>query len=309
MRVVFLGTPAFAVPSLIEIAKYHEIVGVVTQPDKIGDHNKIQVCETKQVAQKLGLPVYQFNKIRVDGVETLKNLHPDVMVTAAYGQILSQEILDIAPHGILNVHASLLPKLRGAAPINWALINGDKQSGVTIVKTVYALDAGEILLDGILDLDENETAGELTVRLSKVGAYLIREALDLVQKGEDVYTPQDESLVTVCKKITPQMELLDLNSNAQTLHNLIRGLSPVPACYTFLNGKRLKLLRTEMCGMSINCSSAQVGQVVQIDKKGIYFKVGDVVLLITHLQHEGGKAMTAKDFANGRKIAVGTVLG
>ncbi len=306
MRVVFLGTPAFAVPSLIEIAKYHDIVAVVTQPDKIGDHKKIQVCETKQVALKLGLNVLQYNKISLEGVEELKALKPDILVTAAYGQILSEEVLNIAPNGVLNVHASILPKYRGAAPINWCLINGDKVSGVTIVKTVYALDAGDVLLDGTLDLDEDETAGQLTNRLAKVGAYLIREALTLIKNGTAVFTPQDSSQVTTCSKITADMEKIDWTKDNVTLHNLIRGLSPTPGSWTMLEGKRLKIYYTSLSDK--NNPNAVPGTVIECSKDGIVVQTGVGSIVIKQLQIQGGKVLTAKEFINGRKIAVGMVL-
>ena len=209
MRVVFLGTPDFGVPALEKIMEHHTVVGCVCQPDKVGARGKIEFCAVKKFALSHGLPLYQFEKISRDGVETLRSLFPDIMVTAAYGQILSQEVIDIAPHGIINIHGSLLPKLRGAAPIQYAVLLGLRQTGISILNTVRKVDAGEIILQKTLDILPYETNGELFERMSRLGADAVVEALQLIENGNAKYMPQVEEEATFCSKITAEQEQID----------------------------------------------------------------------------------------------------
>lgn len=303
MKIVFLGTPVFAVNALTAIHAKHEIVAVVTQPDKAGNRGKIVSPPVKTKADELGLPVFQFDNINNDGVEVLQKLKPDVMITAAYGQLLSDKILSIATHGTLNIHASLLPKYRGASPINSVLINGEKQTGVTIMRTVKKMDAGDILLSKVFPLNNNINAGELTEKLSQLGAEAILSALELIEKGRATYMPQDETQATFCKKITAKTEKIDWLKSANEIHNLIRGLNPTPCAWTMLNGKRLKIIDSE-----VSTTAGEKAVVIECKKQGITIGCGDSSVTIKTLQYEGGKVMSAADFVNGRRISVGDKL-
>ncbi|MDD4832955.1 MAG: methionyl-tRNA formyltransferase [Clostridia bacterium] len=303
MKIVFLGTPVFAVNALTAIHAKHEIVAVVTQPDKAGNRGKIVSPPVKTKAKELGLPVFQFDNINNDGVEVLQKLKPDVMITAAYGQLLSDKILSIATHGTLNIHASLLPKYRGASPINSVLINGEKQTGVTIMRTVKKMDAGDILLSKVFPLNNNINAGKLTEKLSQLGAEAILSALELIEKGRATYMPQDETQATFCKKITAKTEKIDWLKSANEIHNLIRGLNPTPCAWTMLNGKRLKIIDSE-----VSTTAGEKAVVIECKKQGITIGCGDSSVTIKTLQYEGGKVMSAADFVNGRRISVGDKL-
>lgn len=307
MKVIFLGTPDFGVPALEKIMEHHIVVGCVCQPDKVGTRGKIEFCAVKKFALSHELPLYQFEKISRDGVEILKSLAPDIMVTAAYGQILSQEVIDIAPHGIINIHGSLLPKLRGAAPIQYAVLQGLEQTGITILKTVRKVDAGEIILQKSLDILPYETNGELFERMSMLGAEAVVEALHLIETGKAVYTPQVEEEATFCSKITAEQEQVDWSKPSTELINLVRALNPSPAAWTTVNGKRLKIYAMRPCDMEFN---GHAGDVVECGKKSLAVMCGDgKAVYITELQAENAKRMDIVSFLNGRKIPVGTVLG
>ena len=307
MKVVFLGTPDFGVPALEMIMKYHEVVGCVCQPDKVGARGKVEFCAVKKFALLHNLPLYQFDKISRDGVDTLKALAPDIMVTAAYGQILSQEVIDIAPHGIINIHGSLLPKLRGAAPIQYAVLMGLNQTGITILKTVRKVDAGDIILQKSLDILPYETNGELFERMSILGAHAVCEALSIIQTGKATYTPQVEEEATHCSKITAEQEQIDWNKSSVELINLVRALCPNPSAWTTVNGKRLKIFALRPCQTQYN---GLTGEVVECGKKTLAVMCGDgKAVFVTELQAENAKRMDIVSFLNGRKIDVGTVLG
>ncbi|MDD3831618.1 MAG: methionyl-tRNA formyltransferase [Clostridia bacterium] len=304
MRVIYLGTPEFAVQPLNYIAQAHQVTAVITQPDKVGSRNKVTNCPVKQRAIELGIPVMQFDNINKQGIEQIKSLNPDIMITCAYGQLLSQQILDIAPHGVLNIHASLLPKYRGAAPINWAIINGEMQSGISIMRTVKRLDAGDVLLQESVNISQEHNAGLLSFELSIVASKLIIIALALIDNQMDTYTPQDEHKATFCGKITTQMELIDWTQDARSVSNLVRGLSPSPCCYTYLNGKRIKI---NHCVPSACPIKGNVGEII-CTKSKITVCCGSGSVDLIYLLFEGGKIMTARDCINGRKITSGMVL-
>mgnify|MGYP000930042785 CR=1 FL=1 len=308
MRVVFLGTPEFAVPVLEKIAERHQVVAVVTQCDKLGNRCRLAPSPVKVRATEMGLDIFQFQNLSRDGAETLRRLKPGVLVTAAYGQILSEEILSVAPNGVLNVHASLLPCYRGAAPINWVLINGETETGVTIMRTVKKLDAGDVLLTDKIGLDGDINAGELTEKLSLLSADLIIRALELVENGNAVFTPQDETKATFCKKLRSETEIIDWSKNSIQIHNLIRGLSPVPSARTTLRGKHLKILRSSVAPPTIKTQGATAGEVIACGKSGIIVACGSGALVLETVLYEGGKAVSCADFANGRKIAFGDRL-
>ncbi|MBP5372900.1 MAG: methionyl-tRNA formyltransferase [Clostridia bacterium] len=307
MRIVFLGTPDFAVPSLKAVAKSkHELLAVITQPDKpVGRKAILTPSPVKACAQSLGVKVLQYSKIRLEGVEDLKALAPDIMVTCAFGQILSKEILEIAPRGVINVHASLLPKYRGAAPIQHAIINGEAVSGVTIMQTEEGIDTGDILAVKEVPIGENETAGELFDRLSTEGAELLCKTLDDIESGRAVPVKQDESKATYVKTISKTDALIDWSKRANEIKNLVRGMNPWPIAYTFLHGKMLKIYSAEVVG-GFDCPS--FGKVVKADRS-LVISCGKGALKVCELQLEGGKAMPAEDFLRGRNISEGDVLG
>lgn len=307
MRVIFLGTPDFGVPALAKICDHHDVVGVVCQPDKVGARGKVEFCAVKKFALAHGLPLMQFEKISRDGVEALIELRPDIMVTAAYGQILSQQVIDIAPHGIINIHGSLLPNLRGAAPIQYAVWQGLKETGVTILNTVRKVDAGEIILQKSLAILPYETCGELFDRLAKLGADAVIEALDLIQSGKATYTPQNDDEATFCSKITAEQEQIDWNLPAEQVINLVRALNPSPAAWTSCGEKRLKIFALRPCEQRFD---GAVGEVVQVTKKSLSVLCGDgKAVYVTELQAENSKRMDIANFLNGHAIPLGTVLG
>jgi len=307
MRIVFLGTPDFGVPALEKIAERHQIVGCVCQPDKVGSRGKTEYCAVKKFALNHNLPLYQFEKISRDGVEILTSLKPDIMVTAAYGQILSQQIIDIAPYGIINIHGSLLPELRGAAPIQYAVLSGLKTTGITILKTVRKVDAGEIILQKSLDIEPYETNGELFERLSHLGADAVAEALDLIENGKAVYTPQIEENATFSGKITAEQEKIDWNKSSDEIINLARALNPDPVAWTVWQGKRLKIYALRHCETDF---TGQAGQVVEAGKKRLAVMCGDrKAVYVTELQAENAKRMDIVSFLCGHKFVLGEILG
>ena len=307
MRVVFLGTPSFGVPAIQQILQSnHQLVAVVCQPDKVGSRNKVSFCAVKEYALSQGLPVYQFDKVSRDGVQTLRDLQPDVMVTAAYGQILSDEVIGIAPHGVINIHGSLLPKLRGAAPIQYSVWQGMTETGITILNTVKKVDAGEIILQESLPIYPDETSGELFERMAQLGGKLIVQALDSLQAGTAVYTPQDEAQVTYSAKILAEDEVVNWSNTSNQVHNLVRALNPNPVAWTTYQGKRLKLFKTQISAFN---GQGKVGEIVQVTKKFFTIACGEGFVDVLELQMENGKKMTTQAYLCGKKVSVGEVLG
>ena len=305
MKIIFLGTPDFAVPALNALIKDHDVVAVVTQPDRPqGRSNKLVPSPVKQVALEHNIPVLQYEKIRKQGVEDLKGFDADVMVTCAYGQILSQEILDITPVGVLNVHGSILPKYRGAAPIQWAVLNGDSETGITILRSEAGMDDGDILLIEKTPIYENETSGELFDRLSVLGAECIIKALKLVEDGKAVFVPQNHELATRAKMLTTEMSKLDFSLSAHKLANKIHGLNPWPLAKVTINGTKFKLYKAKVVECEENGVSGSV--VVANPKKGLIIKCGEGYLSVEELQPENGKRMPAKNYLNGKSIPVGS---
>ncbi len=305
MKIIFFGTPDFAVPALTKLIEKHEVVAVVTQPDKPqGRSNKPVPGPVKKLALEHNIPVLQYEHIRKQGVDDLKSFNADVMVTCAYGQILSQEILDITPIGVLNIHGSILPKYRGAAPIQWAIINGDKTTGITILRSEAGMDDGDILLTHEVDIKEYETSEELFERLSHLGAECIIQALDLVASGKAVFVPQNHQIATKCKMLKPEMGKVDFNLSAKQIANLIHGLNPWPLAHISINNIKFKLFKAKV----VECNEdGRVGTVVvSSPKKGLIIKCGEGYLLVDELQAENGKRMPAKSYLNGKTIAVGS---
>lgn len=307
MKVVFLGTPDFGVPALSKIMQRHHVIACVCQPDKAKARGKVEYCAVKKFALAHNLPLYQFERISRDGVEALAALNADIMVTAAYGQILSQQIIDIAPHGIINIHGSLLPKLRGAAPIQYAVLQGLKTTGITILNTVRQVDAGEIILQKTLDILPYETNGQLFERMSALGADAVVEALDLIEQGKATYTPQNDAEATFSGKITVEQERIDWTRPSYELINLVRALNPSPVAWTTWQGNRLKIHALRPCE---NKYCAKAGQVVELTKKRLAVMCGDgTAVYITELQAPNAKRMDIISFLCGHKFVLGEILG
>ena len=301
-----MGTPEFAVPSLKALcANGYEVVGVFTQPDRPkGRGNKVIASPVKVLATEKGIPVFQPVRIRKDGVEDLKSLAPDLCVTAAFGQILSQEILDIPTLGTINVHASILPRHRGSAPINWAILQGDEKVGVTTMMTDKGIDTGDMLLKAETPYIKGETAGELTVRMAELGAQLLIDTLKKLEDGSLVRIPQDHENMTYDPMLTKEMGIIDWTHSAADIVNRIHGLNPWPGCSTAVADGRLKLLRAEVAQ-----GAGQPGEVLLADPKvGLVIAAGEGAVCVTQLQAPGGKPMSSKDYLRGHPMAVGTVL-
>jgi methionyl-tRNA formyltransferase len=301
MRIVFMGTPEFAVPSLKSLADAgHEIIAVVTQPDRPrGRGCELSPSPVKVFSIKANYRVLQYEKLRIEGVDDLKSLAPDLIVTAAYGQILSQEILDIPKFGVLNVHASLLPKYRGAAPIQWAVINGEKKSGVTIMKTAFSLDSGDILTVRETEISENETAGELFERLAVIGAVALIDGICLIESGKAVYTPQNHADATYYKTIKKEDARIDFTRTAKEIKDFVRGMNPSPTAFTEINGERVKVYLSEPFDQKIN--GEKVGELI---KEGgiIAVMAGDRPVRLKEIQFPNSKRMSDTEYLRGHKL-------
>ena len=306
MKIVFMGTPEFAVPSLTALCDAgYEVVGVFTQPDRPkGRGNKVIASPIKQLAVEKGIPVFQPLRIRRDGVEDLRALAPDLCVTAAFGQILSQEILDIPRLGTINVHASILPRHRGSAPINWAILQGDATVGVTTMMTDKGIDTGDMLLTAETPYIKGKTAGELTERMAKLGAELLIDTLKQLEAGTLQRIPQDHDRMTYDPMLTKEMGVIDWTHRAEDIVNRIHGLNPWPGCSTAIEGGRLKLLRAEAVS-----GVGQPGEILTADpKQGLVIAAGEGAVSVIQLQAPGGKPMNSKDYLRGHPMPVGAVL-
>ena len=309
MKIIYMGTPDFAVEALEALASSrHEVTAVFTQPDKPKGRGKaMQFTPVKEVALRENIPVYQPKKVRdPEVIQKIRELAPDVLVVVAFGQIIPQEILDIAPYGCINVHGSLLPKYRGAAPIQWAVIDGEKESGVTTMQMDAGLDTGDMLLKTVVPLDEKETGGSLFDKLSKAGADLLLETLDALENGTVTPQKQGESPTAYAKMLTKDMGAIDWNRPAKELERLIRGLNPWPSAYTFLNGKTLKVWK---CAVErAECGKEAPGTIIGVDKSGIHVACGSDALILKEVQLEGKKRMETDAFLRGYQVTAGTML-
>ena len=310
MRVIFMGTPDFATGTLEEIVKAgHEVVGVVTQPDKPKGRGKTMMpTPVKETALKYNLPVYQPRKVREpEFVELLRSLKPDVMVVAAFGQIITKEILEMPKYGCINVHASLLPAYRGAAPIQWAVINGDKESGVTIMQMDEGIDTGDMIEKAVVPIAEDETGGSLFDKLSHTGAKLCVKVLKDLEEGTAVGEKQsEESTTPYAKMIDKKMGEVDWKKSAKEIEQLIRGLNPWPSAYTKVHGKTLKLWKAKVL---LETSQMKPGQIVKVTKDSLAVQTGQGMLEIQELQLEGKKRMDTSSFLRGYALAEGESLG
>lgn len=329
MRIVFMGTPDFAVESLNAIYNAgYEILGVVTNPDKPkGRGMKMIDSPVKEFAVEHNLKVYQPIKIKnnEEFYNEMYNLKPDLFCVVAYGKILPNDILEIPKYGAINVHGSLLPKYRGAAPIQMAVINGDEETGVTTMFMDAGMDTGDMILSEKVKIGDDETTGELWDRLSKIGARLLVKTLEKIEKEtnnketienikELVGARKQGDNFTVAPMLTKEMAEIDWNKTGREIHNLVRGLSPKIGAYTFYNGKKIKIWKTQIIKEDeleeiINSVNCENGEIIFADKKnGIVVKTPDGAIRILEIQAENSKRMTSKDFLNGNRLEINTVL-
>ena len=318
MRVIFMGTPAFAVQTLQKCIESHEVVAVFTQPDRPkGRGNKLTPSEVKLEAEKHNLVILQPEKIKKDDwAQRIRALDPDVIVVVAYGQLLSQEILDIPKFGCINVHASLLPKYRGAAPINWAIAKGETQTGVTTMVMDAGLDTGDMLLKSVIDIDHDMTAEGLHDHLAEMGADLLIETLSRLEKGDLIPEKQVDQDTCYAPLMNKDTAKINWALSAIDIHNHVRAFNPWPVAHTQLSDSILKVFKTEVVEdfkedptkndeVDVN---RVVGSVIKTDKTGIYIKTGHGVICIRELQYGSGKRMSTQAFLLGNVVEVGTVL-
>ena len=313
MKIVFMGTPDFAAGALKAIIEAgHEVTLVVTQPDRAkGRSDKLIPSPVKEVALEHNIPVFQPLKIKTpEAVAELRKYDADIFVVAAFGQIISQEILDMPRYGCVNIHASLLPKYRGASPIQRVILDGEKKTGVTIMQMDAGIDTGDMLYKVETDISDEDTFETLHDRLTGIGAEAIVEALPLIESGELVPEKQDDSQSCYAKLIKKEMGKIDFNKSAAEVSRLVRGMNPWPSAYTFLFGKQMKIWRVSVLPETDeNTGKAVPGEIVELTKDGITVKCGEGSVKILELQLEGKKRMAAKDFLLGAKPEVGSILG
>lgn len=308
MKIIFMGTPDFSVGTLEALIKAgHEILLAVSQPDKPRGRGKsMQFPPVKEAALEHGIEVYQPKRIRdLECVEYLKSYQPDIIVVVAFGQILPKEILELPKYGCVNVHASLLPKYRGAAPIQWAVINGEAVTGVTTMRMDEGLDTGDMILKEEVVLEKEETGGSLFERLAQTGAELCVKTLAEIEAGRAVYTPQDHGAATHTAMIKKQLGEIDWNKPAEELERLIRGLNPWPSAYTSLNGKTLKIWKASV----LEKETGKNPGTLEADKKTIAVQTGRGMLQLEEIQLEGKKRMNTDAFLRGITLESGMILG
>ncbi|NJD90526.1 MAG: methionyl-tRNA formyltransferase [Geobacter sp.] len=306
MRIVFMGTPQFACPTLqMLLDRGENVVGVVTQPDRPkGRGQQLQPPPVKELAEQYAIPVFQPLKVRVpEAVEQIRAFAPDLIVVVAFGQILPKVLLDIPPLGCINVHASLLPRYRGAAPLNWCIINGETETGVTTMMMDVGLDTGDMLLKRAIPIHPDEDAVSLHDRLSQLGAETMAETLDLLAAGQLRPEKQDDSLSCYAPMLKKELGAIDWQKSPVAISNLVRGITPWPGAYTRLDGKTLKLFSARP-----GSGAGVPGAVLSAGKGGLEVACLGGSVIFTDLQLEGKKRMTAADFLAGYRVAVGTVL-
>lgn len=308
MKIVFMGTPDFAVPCLEICHAMGEVVGVFTQPDRPkGRGKKLAPPPVKEKAMELGLEIFQPEKIKTkESVEVLKSLAPDLIIVVAYGQILSTEILEMPLHGCINVHASLLPKLRGASPINWSIVTGETVTGVTTMYMSEGLDEGDMLSKIEIGIDENMTAGVLHDLLMDCGSKVLRETLVNVQEGTVVRVPQDHAFSNYAPILKKEMGFVNWEKSAHEISCLIRGFDPWPVAYTKYEGQVMKLYSPQHVDKTTN---HKAGTVVSVDKLGMLVQTGEGALIVKEIQMPNGKRMPVSSYILGHEIRVGTLLG
>lgn len=308
MRVIFMGTPDFAVPSLEALLTKHEVVLVVTQPDKPkGRGKKMVPTPVKACALEHGIPVLQPEKVKEpEFVEQLRSYEPDLIAVTAFGQILSEPILEMPKYGCINVHGSLLPKYRGAAPMQWSIIDGEKVTGITTMYMAKGLDSGDMLLKAEVVITDEDTFATIHDKMAVTGANLLLDTLDQLEAGTLERIPQDHDAATYAPMITKETGHIDWSKNRQDIINLIRGLNPVPAAYTIYEEEVLKIFGAVISDMQAD--DAANGEIVAVVKKGFVVKCGDGCLLITEVQARGGKRMMTDAYLRGHAMKEGILL-
>ena len=313
MKIVFFGSSHFAVPALealIEFKHEHEVVCVITQPDKQkGRHLQLAATDVKNTASAASLKIFQPENINnKESVKFLKSLEADLFVIVAYGQLLSQEILDLHKVMPLNIHASLLPRYRGAAPINWAIINGDKKTGITIMYVTSKMDSGPLILQKEIKIEDKDSAVSLEEKLRFCGAQLLKEALNIIAKRDYRLVEQDEDKVVYAPKMTKEVGLIDWNTSAADIHNQVRGVIPWPGAFTNYRKKILKIFQTQVLPI-FPSHKPLPGEMIRADKHGIVVACAKGFLEIKELQLEAGKRMSAQNFIIGHRLTEGEFLG
>lgn len=326
MKIVFMGTPDFAVPTLKALISRHQVAAVVTQPDrKKGRGKKVQYSPVKETALEYKIPVYQPNRVKEEEFQSaLREIAPDVIVVAAFGQILPESILNLPKYGCINVHASLLPRYRGAAPIQWAVINGEKESGVTIMYMEKGLDTGDMLGKTVVPIEEKETGASLHDKLAQAGGPLLLEILDQIEKGSAVRIKQKDEESTYAGMLTKEMGQIRWSQDATSIECLIRGLNSWPCAFTDLEGKTLKIWDADVIHIDENgydalpagiawdqdiLKTAEPGRIAAVSKDCIYVVCGRDILALKEVQAPGKKRMTVEAFLRGHAVEVGTLLG
>ncbi len=307
MKIIFMGTPDFAVPTLEQLITHHEVVAVVTQPDKRKGRGKaMQFTPVKEKALEHEIPVYQPQKVRDEEfVEILRSYEPDVIVVVAFGQILPEAILNLPKYGCINVHASLLPKYRGAAPMQWAIIDGEKETGVTTMFMAKGLDTGDMLDKVVVPIEKKETGETLHDKLSEAGGALILETLRKLESGEAVRTPQDDSLSCYASMLTKELGHIDWSKDAASIERLIRGLNSWPSAYTNLGEKTLKIWDAEV---SEKNTDEKPGTIVLVTKESFFVQTGKNLLEVKEVQLQGKKRMAVQAFLLGNHLEKGMML-
>ncbi len=304
MRIIYLGTPDFAVGPLKKLIENgYDVIAVVTNKDKpVGRKQVLTAPPVKQFALENNIPVYQYEKIRFEGVDTLRELNPDIMITCAFGQILSKEILDIPRFGVINIHASILPKYRGASPIHFAILNGEKTTGITIMKTNEGVDTGDIIYQEEIEIGENETCGELFDRLSVLGADCLIKTLPSVFNNTAKYVVQDDEKATFSKIIRKEMAKIDWNDTAKNIINKIRAFNPSPIAFATFENNPFKIYSAKVSALK-----GGVGEILKADNELVIGCIDGSVSLSV-VQKAGGKMMNIADFLRGNKLVVGEEL-
>ena len=311
MKVMFFGTPEYAVPVLNSIINSrHEVVAVVSQPDKpVGRSNKPKFTPVKALAVEHNIPVFQFEKIRKDDISELLAIDADVIITCAYGQILGSDVLFAKRYGVINLHGSILPKYRGSSPVQWALINGEKVTGVSVLKSGIGLDDGDVMMTREIEISPDDNAVTLFSKLSNLSADMVVDVLDELESGNAKFVPQNPSEVTTCQMLKPEMAELDFSDTVETIIGKIKGLAVWPTAHITIDGVYFKLYNAREY-TSTEYSDAKNGQVVLAsNKQGLVIKCDNGLVEITELKPENSKLMTAKSYLNGKSINVGSIVG
>ncbi|HHV29048.1 MAG TPA: methionyl-tRNA formyltransferase [Clostridium sp.] len=305
-----MGTPDFAVPSLeMLVREGYEVAAVVTQPDKPkGRGKKTSMPPVKEYAIKNNIEVLQPDKVKTpEFASAIRDIKPDLLVTAAYGKILPQEVLDIPPYGCINVHGSLLPKYRGAAPVNWAIINGEKTSGITTMYTDAGMDTGDMLLRAEIEIHDDMTAGELYNKLAELGAQVLKETLEKLEAGTLTRTPQPHDQATYASIMDKSVGCIDWSKSARDVHNLVRGTNPWPGAFTYYNGQKMKVWMTSVS--SEESHNFGPGTICKVSKDGLVVACGIGMIIIKEVQFESSRRMSIEDYICGHRMDEGEIIG